>query len=99
MKDILEILGEHMNAFDAVVDAFGGSGKVLLNVPDEWKKIKVYNGLNEELYTTFRVFQNARKRTLLTKKLRVAFLHERAFREIRDMKFGNDVEAAFKVYS
>ena len=97
LKDILEILGEHKDAFDVVVDVFGGSGKVLLNVPDEWKKIKVYNDLDEELYTTFKVLQNNRKRTLLTKKLRVAFPHERAFRELRDMKFGNDVETAFKV--
>ena len=97
LKDILEILGEHKDAFDVVVDVFGGSGKVLLNVPDEWKKIKVYNDLDEELYTTFKVLQNDRKRTLLIKKLRVAFPHERAFRELRDMKFGNDVETAFKV--
>ena len=29
--------------------------------------------------------------------MHVAFLHEMAFRELRDMKFGNDVETAFKV--
>ena len=97
LKDILAVMEEHNGAFDAVVDVFGGSGKVLLNVPDEWTKIKVYNDLNEDLYTTFKVLQDTRKRNLLIKKLRVAFLHERAFRELRDMKFGNDVETAFKV--
>ena len=40
LKDIMDILSQHTDAFDAVVDVFGGSGKVLLNVPDEWKKIK-----------------------------------------------------------
>ncbi|MCL5888641.1 MAG: DNA adenine methylase [Candidatus Thermoplasmatota archaeon] len=97
LKDILEVMEGHMGAFDAVVDVFGGSGKVLLNVPDEWKKIKVYNDLDEELYKTFKVLQDSRKRNLLVKKLRVAFLHDLAFRELRDMKFGDDVETAFKV--
>lgn len=32
------------------MDVFGGSVKVLLNIPDEWKKLKVYNDLNRDLY-------------------------------------------------
>ena len=97
LKDIMGILSQHTDAFDVVVDVFGGSGKVLLNVPDEWKKIKVYNDINEDLYKTFKVLQDPWKRTLLERKLRVAFLHERVFRELKDMKYGNDVETAFKV--
>ncbi len=97
LKDIMDILSQHTDAFDVVVDVFGGSGKVLLNVPDEWRKIKVYNDINEDLYKTFKVLQDPRKRILLIKKLRVAFAHERIFRELKDMKFGDEVETAFKV--
>jgi DNA adenine methylase len=97
LHKIIEILSEHIDSFDVVVDVFGGSGKVLLNVPDEWRKIKVYNDINEDLYKTFKVLQDPRKRILLIKKLRVAFAHERVFRELKDMKFGDEVETAFKV--
>ena len=34
MKYILPVMEEHLHSFDiVVVDVFGGSGKVLLNVP------------------------------------------------------------------
>ena len=97
LKDIMEILSQHTDALDVVVDVFGGSGKVLLNVPDEWRKIKVYNDINEDLYRTFMVLQDPKKRSLLVKKLRVAFAHEKVFRELKEMKYGDDVETAFKV--
>ena len=46
LKDILAIMEGRREAFDVVVDVFGGSGKVLLNVPDEWRKGKAYNDLD-----------------------------------------------------
>ena len=97
LKDIMDILSKHTDEFDVVVDVFGGSGKVLLNVPDEWRKIKVYNDINEDLYRTFMVLQDPKKRSLLVKKLRVAFAHEKVFRELKEMKYGDDVETAFRV--
>jgi hypothetical protein len=36
---------------------------------------------------------------LLTRKLRVAFLHEKVFMEMRDMKYGRDIDTAFRVLS
>jgi site-specific DNA-adenine methylase len=42
LKTIISILDKHKDRFDVIVDVFGGSGKVLLNIPEEWKKIKVY---------------------------------------------------------
>ena len=33
LKGILPVMDEHLDSFDAVVDVFGGSGKVLLTVP------------------------------------------------------------------
>ncbi len=55
IKNILEILEKNLDQFDVVVNVLGWSGKVLLNIPDEWKKVKVYNDLNKDLYVTFTV--------------------------------------------
>jgi len=74
VKEIIRILGEHKDSFDVVMDVFGGSGKVLVNIPEEWTKVKVYNDINKDLYTTFKVLQDDRKRRLLERKLRLAFL-------------------------
>jgi DNA adenine methylase len=97
LKDILAIIGEHKNYFDVVVDVFGGSGKVLLNLPDEWKMRKVYNDLDDDLYVTFKVLQDPSKRLALTRKLRYAFAHERVFMEMRDSRYTNDVATAFRM--
>lgn len=96
LKIIIDLLENQKDRFDVVVDVFGGSGKVLLNIPDEWKKIKVYNDLNLDLYTTFKVLQNNRKRILLENKLRNCFPHEKIFRELKLSHPKNDVEIAFK---
>ena len=87
----------HRDSFDIVVDVFGGSGKVLLNIPDEWRKGKAYNDLDDYLYITFKVFQGPTKRLALTRKLRLAFAHEKAFMELRDSKYLKDVDTAFKL--
>ena len=97
LKDIIQILQENITAFDTVVDVFGGSGKVLLNIPDEWKKPKVYNDLNEDLYTTFKVLQDPKKRSSLVKKLKMAFAHEKVFKEMRETRYGRDVDIAFRL--
>ena len=96
LKTIIDLLEDKRDIFDVVVDVFGGSGKVLLNIPNEWRKIKVYNDLNLNLYTTFKVLQDSRKRTLLEKKLRYCFPHEKIFREMKFSHPRNDVEIAFK---
>ena len=96
LRDILAILGEHRDSFDIVVDVFGGSAKVILNIPDEWKKLKVYNDINKDLYTTFKVLQDARKSRLLSRKLRNAFPHADIFNELRFSHPRSDVEIAFK---
>ena len=95
-RDILEILGEHRDSFDVVVDVFGGSAKVLLNIPDEWKKLKVYNDLDRDLYVTFKVLQS--KSLELSRWLRVAFQDHDAFFLMRNHNFRSDVDTAFKVF-
>ena len=96
IKNILEILEKNLDQFDVVVDVFGGSGKVLLNIPDEWKKVKVYNDINKDLYVTFKVLQDNWKRMQLERKLRNAFLHETIFQEMKRSDPRNDVDIAFK---
>jgi len=97
LKDIFEIMKEHLESFDVVVDVFGGSAKVLLNIPDEWKKMKVYNDVNKELYTTFKVLQDPEKRSELIRRLRLAFRHRDIFMEMRSSHFEDDIDTAFKV--
>ena len=96
MKEILGILKKHREQFDVVVDVFGGSRKVLINVPDEWRKVKAYNDINKELYTTFKVHQDARKYRLLSRKLRNAFPHTDISNELRSSHPRYDVDIAFK---
>ena len=96
LKEIMKILEKHKDSFDVVVDVFGGSGKVLINIPEEWRKVKVYNDINKDLYTTFKVLQDARKSRLLSRKLRNAFPHAEIFKELRFSHPKYDVEIAFK---
>ena len=97
LKDILQILQDNITSFYTVVDVFGGSGKILLNIPDEWKKLKVYNNLNEDLYTTFKVLQDQKKRSSLVKKLRMAFAQEKVIKEMKTTHYGRDVDIAFRL--
>ena len=97
LKDILAIMEGRREALDVVVEGFGGSGKVLLNVPDEWRKGKVYNDLDDDLYVTFKVLQDPAKRSALTRKLRLAFAHKKAFMEMRDSRYPKDVDTAFRL--
>ncbi|MEM0135057.1 MAG: hypothetical protein QXU18_07525 [Thermoplasmatales archaeon] len=88
---------EHREALDFVVNVFGGSGKVLLNVPDDWRKGEIYNDLDDNLYVTFKVLQDPKKRLALTRKLRLAFAHEKAFMEMRNSRYPKDVDTAFRL--
>ncbi|MEM3192979.1 MAG: DNA adenine methylase [Candidatus Parvarchaeota archaeon] len=97
LKDIYNIMREHINSFDVVVDVFGGSGKVLLNLPDDWRKVKVYNDINKELYVTFRVLQDPNKNALLLAKLNTAFAHADIFNELKNSTPETDIDIAFKV--
>ncbi|MCL4447872.1 MAG: DNA adenine methylase [Thermoplasmatales archaeon] len=98
LRDILAVMGDHKDSFDVVVDVFGGSGKVLLNIPDEWRKLKVYNDLDRDLYVTFKVLQNRRKSLELSRRLRATFEHYDAFMLMRHRYFRSDVDTAFKVF-
>jgi DNA adenine methylase len=97
LKDILEVMNIHLNSFDLIVDVFGGSGKVLLNIPDEWKKTKIYNDLDDDLYITFKVLQDSRRRGELIKRLNLAFIHEGVFTELKRKPGNRDIDIAFRL--
>jgi site-specific DNA-adenine methylase len=96
LNEIMGIIEKHKDQFDVVVDVFGGSGKVLINVPEEWRKVTVYNDINKDLYTTFKVLQGEKKYRLLMRKLRDAFPHAEAFNGLRFSHPMSDMDAAFK---
>ena len=96
LKEIMGILEKRKDQFDVVVDVFGGSGKVLINIPEGWRKVKVYNDINRDLYTTFKVLQDEKKYRLLTRKLRNAFPHAEIFNGLRFSHPRSDAEIAFK---
>jgi site-specific DNA-adenine methylase len=63
VKDIMNVIEPIRNDIRCFVDVFGGSGRVLLNVPDEWNiKIKVYNDIDLKLANIMRDLQNKNKR-------------------------------------
>ena len=101
LKDILDLMQEHRSAFETVVDVFGGAGTVLINIPEKWRVNRVYNDIDQELYTLFKVLQNDEKRNILIEKLKLAFPHEQVFKDLKteDLKIDNDEEIniAFKL--
>ena len=50
-----------------------------------------------DLYVTFKVLQDPAKRSALTRKLRLAFAHEKSFVEMRDSGYPKDVDTAFRL--
>ena len=104
LKDILDLMQEHRSAFETVVDVFGGAGTVLINIPENWRVNRVYNDIDKELYTLFKLLQNDVKRNILIEKLKLSFPHEQVFKDLKtgDLKVDNDEEIniAFKlIYS
>ena len=83
-----------------VVDVFGGSGKVLLNKPPEWKVNAVYNDIDKRLYYTFKVLQDDSKRQMLIDKWDLAFKHRlifEEFKEVEEPEETTDIEIAFNL--
>jgi len=101
LKDILDLMREHRGVFETVVDVFGGAGTVLINIPENWRVNRVYNDIDKELYTLFKVLQNDEKRNILIEKLKLAFPHEQVFKDLKTekLKVDNDKEinTAFKL--
>ncbi len=53
---------------DSFVDVFGGSGKVLLNIPTDWRILKTINDVDKRIYITFNVLQDQEQRNELLER-------------------------------
>ena len=53
LEDIMDCINPLYQSRQIVtlIDVFGGSGTVLLNVPPDWRVNRVYNDLDKRLYT------------------------------------------------
>ena len=56
----------------------------------------MYNDINKDLYVTFKVIQDNKKRTQLERKLKNAFPHETILQELKLSDQRSDVDIAFK---
>ena len=65
LEDIREIFNK--SGKNIVIDVFGGSGKVLLNLN---AKIKIYNDINNNLINFFTELKNNKK--IVTKEVRLS---------------------------
>ena len=54
LHKIMEALSEHNESFYLVVDVFGGFGKCLMIIPEELRKMKVYDDIHKDHFTKFR---------------------------------------------
>ena len=68
----------HINT---IIDLFGGSGVVILNVPDEWKTNKVYNDIDKRLYTTMLCLMEKPLREKLAEKFDYTFVSRDLYNE------------------
>jgi len=77
------------------VDVFGGSGKVLLNIPEAWRVNRIYNDIDKRLYTLLNVLRNDNKRELLFERIRYTLSSRELFYEIKNENPENDIDIAF----
>lgn len=79
------------------VDVFGGSGNVLLNIPDEWKLNRVYNDIDSNLIALIRVLVNDEERERLFRRLEYTVRSRELFEQfVEEGYVGNDFEDAFR---
>ena len=88
LEDIREIFNKSRK--NTVIDVFGGSGKVLLNLN---AKIKIYNDINNNLVNFFTELRNNKK--LLLKKLDYLLNSRELFNKYRE-KTSDNLENAFR---
>jgi DNA adenine methylase len=77
------------------VDVFGGSGKVLLNIPDDWKVNKIYNDIDHRIFTLLNILKNDEKRKILFERLEYTAQSRELFNQIKNENPTNDIDIAF----
>lgn len=64
IPDIIKEIGYAYTKYDikCIVDVFGGSGAVILSIPQEWKLNRVYNDIDLRLYKTLKALKDKTSR-------------------------------------
>jgi len=101
IEDIMKIVSVayYRYKFQSFVDLFGGSGKVLLNLPDDWNVLRIYNDIDERWYVFFKVLQNNEKRKKLVEMMKIVPQSRQLFEMSLDAvdKVNDDVIKAFSL--
>ncbi len=66
---------------NTIIDLFGGSGCVIMNLPLEWKVNKVYNDIDTRLYTTMTCLMDKQLREKLAEKFDYSFVSRQLYDE------------------
>lgn len=100
IPDILQEMSYAYSTYDikCIVDVFGGSGSVILSIPQEWKVNRVYNDIDKRLYITLKVLQDSDKRKVILERLNWALNSRDIFNEYKNSIWTNltDIEIAFR---
>lgn len=98
VPDIIKEIGYAYTKYDikCVVDVFGGSGTVILSLPQEWNVNRVYNDLDLRLYKTLKVLQNETERNKVLDFLKWSLESRKVFEDFKvsDWNSLTDVEVA-----
>ncbi len=85
IEDIFKVVSPlyYNKKITCFVDVFGGSGTVLLNVPQKWKVIRVYNDIDSVLCKVMKDLMNEETRKKIFEKLEWALRCRELFNEIK----------------
>ncbi len=85
IDDIIDVVKQLLEKKEVitVVDVFGGSGTVLLNIPKKYKIIRVYNDIDSVLYKVIKAMIDDNERNKLLEKLSYAIQSRELFNEIK----------------
>jgi DNA adenine methylase len=99
LKDIFKIIEQLYNnkKIVTIVDVFGGSGKVLINIPEDWKVNRVYNDIDHRLFTLLNVLRDDEKRKILFERLNYTLSSRELFYQIKNENPSDDISTAFNL--
>lgn|SRR4030067_3348247 len=95
MPEIIKIVGHVINNCSCFVDVFGGSARVVISLPHEWKIKKVYNDKDKNIYRIIKFLSNIKNNDVN----KFLVLHSDYFNELKD-KFlqNNDSLTDFELF-
>ena len=89
LNDILNEITRIIEKYDikCVVDAFGGSGTVILSLPLKYKILRIYNDIDKRLTTVLKILMDNEKREKLLNSLEFAMRSRDIFNEFKNSEW------------